>query len=81
MLQGHLLGLFAIGTPPARIVKAPFIIPEDPAPAIARPTINILEEFATPQSKDPSSKMPKKVTNVHCIQTINNAIEKDIGDL
>jgi hypothetical protein len=58
-------GLFAMGTHPAIIVNAPFKIPEVPIPATARPIINILEEVATPQIKEPNSKMAKKDMKVH----------------
>jgi hypothetical protein len=46
---------------------APFKMPEVPKPAINRPPINIFDEFATPQIKEPISKMMKKVRNVHLI--------------
>jgi hypothetical protein len=59
------LGLLAIGTHPAMMVKAPFRIPEVPMPATARPTINIFEEVATPQIKEPNSNMAKKAMKVH----------------
>ena len=49
------------------MVKAPFRIPEDPIPAIARPTINIFEELATPQIKEPNSKMAKNTMKVHYV--------------
>jgi hypothetical protein len=58
-------GLFAIGTHPAIMVKAPFKIPDVPIPATARPIISILEEVATPQIKEPSSKTAKKAMKVH----------------
>jgi hypothetical protein len=51
-----MLDLFAIGTHPAIIVKAPFRIPEVPIPATARPTIKIFEEADTAQINEPSSK-------------------------
>jgi len=49
----------------AMIVKAPFEMPEDPAPAIALPTMSSADDWATPQSKEPSSNMRKKVRKVH----------------
>lgn len=58
-------GRLWIGTAAAMIVKAPFCRPAVPIPAIALPTISILEEVATPQSRDPTSKRQKKVTKVH----------------
>src|ERR1700722_5923862 len=53
------------GTDPAMIVNPPFWRPEDPIPATARRTINILEDEAMPQSKEPNSKTTKKARNVH----------------
>jgi len=47
------------------ISMAPFRMPEVPKPAITRPPINIPEEFATPQIKEPNSKTTKKLRNVH----------------
>jgi hypothetical protein len=47
------------------MVKAPFRIPAVPIPATARPTINIFEEVARPQIKEPISKMPKNAMKVH----------------
>jgi len=43
----------------------PFKMPEVPKPAITRPPINIPEEFASPQIKEPISKTTKKPRNVH----------------
>jgi len=59
-------GRLASGRHAARMVRAPLMSPEPPMPATARPTINILEELATPQSKEPSSKMARKVRKVNC---------------
>jgi hypothetical protein len=60
---GNLLGLLWIGTTPAMIVRAPLIRPEVPMPETARPMISAVEELATPQMIEPSSKTPKKVRN------------------
>ncbi len=49
----------------ARIVKMPFISPEAPRPAIARPTISMTEDCAAPQSAEPSSKVVKKTIKDH----------------
>ena len=40
------------------MIKAPEKIPADPNPAIALPTIKAVELGATPQIKEPNSKMP-----------------------
>ncbi len=44
--QTNVRGLFGSGTQLDRIVRAPFWIPEVPMPAIARPTISMVEELA-----------------------------------
>lgn len=49
----------------AMIVNEPFINPDDPTPAIARPPMKIGEEVATPQTRDPTSKIKRKARNVH----------------
>lgn len=54
-----------MGAQPEIMVMAPNIIPAAPKPATARPTINIAEETAAPQSTDPSSKIAKKAKKVH----------------
>ena len=61
----NLPGRLFFGTQLERIVSAPVTIPDAPKPATARPTISIDEETAAPQSKEPSSKVPKKARNVH----------------
>ena len=47
------------------MIVAPFIIPEVPIPATARPTINIFEDVASAHIKDPNSKMAKNTMKVH----------------
>lgn len=46
-----------------KMVKAPFIKPEPPSPATARPTINILDDVATPHNSEPNSKTNKNTKN------------------
>jgi len=48
------------------MVIAPFCRPAVPIPATARPTINILDDVATPHSRDPNSNRAKKEMNDHC---------------
>ena len=48
----------------AIIVKAPFIRPDPPIPATALPIMNIFEDVATPQRREPNSKRAKKNINV-----------------
>jgi hypothetical protein len=61
----HIPSRLSNGTDAAAIVKAPFRRPEVPIPATARPTINIFEDEAMPQSKEPNSKTVKKIRKVH----------------
>jgi len=49
----------------AMILRAPEKSPEDPRPAMARPTIKDLEFGAEPQIKDPNSKKNRKTRNAH----------------
>ncbi len=58
------------------MAKAPFLIPDVSIPATARPTINVFEEVATPQSKEPNSKMAKKVMKVHWRELVDFRSEK-----
>lgn len=60
-----LRGLFWSGAMNATMEKAPETIPAPPAPATARPPINILELTAVAHSREPSSKTAKKLRNVH----------------
>jgi hypothetical protein len=46
-------------------VRRPLVRPEHPRPAIARPIISMVEEFAAPQMAEPISKRRKKASNVH----------------
>lgn len=45
--------------------NAPDTIPAPPAPATARPPMNILELTAVAHSREPNSKTAKKLRNVH----------------
>ena len=47
------------------MVRAPFISPEDPIPATARPTIRVSEEGATPHNRDPNSNIARNVRKVY----------------
>lgn len=49
----------------ARMVRTPFISPEAPKPAMARPTMNMGDDCAAPQSAEPSSKVVKKTKKDH----------------
>jgi hypothetical protein len=48
------------------MVKAPFIMPEPPRPATARPTIKALDDWAEPHTADPTSKTRRKTRKVDC---------------
>ncbi len=47
------------------MLKAPLIKPDDPAPAIARPIISMLDDCAAPHSTEPISNRAKKVSQDH----------------
>lgn len=53
------------GNTAAMMVKAPFEMPEDPAPAIALPAMNMDDDWAAPHSRDPTSKRKKKARKDH----------------
>jgi hypothetical protein len=53
------------GEDAARIVRAPLIKPEAPIPATALPTINIFEDWAVAQRREPSSKTARKNRKVY----------------
>jgi len=65
MLQQRLRGLFSSGAEALMMVNAPFTSPAPPSPATALPTINMLEDTATPQSKVPNSKRARKERKVY----------------
>jgi hypothetical protein len=65
----RLRGLLSWGETTAMIVNPPFISPEPPIPAMARPMMSIMELVATPHSSEPSSNIERKTRNViyeHC---------------
>jgi hypothetical protein len=47
------------------IVSPPLRIPAPPHPAIALPTINMLEDVDTPQMRDPTSKRARALRKVN----------------
>jgi hypothetical protein len=49
----------------AMMVMAPFIKPDMPRPATTRPTINMVEDVATPHMRDPSSNRAKNDKKVY----------------
>ena len=49
------------------MVMAPFIKPDAPRPAIARPPISIGEDLASPHTNEPSSKVKKNIKYVHYV--------------
>jgi hypothetical protein len=57
-------GRLCIGAIAAMMVSAPFVRPDEPSPAIALPTINMVEDRATPQIMEPNSKRPRKAMKV-----------------
>jgi len=61
----YLLALFSGGADAAMMVRPPFCKPDPPIPAMARPIINMVDEVAAPQRREPSSKIPKKARKAH----------------
>jgi hypothetical protein len=61
----NILGLLTRGIVTEMMENAPFMSPAHPRPDTALPTMNMLDEVATAQSKDPSSKTAKKQRKVH----------------
>ena len=59
-----LLGRDSIGVAAATMTNAPFKIPAPPHPASALPSINIIDDCAAPQTKDPATKMRKAEMNM-----------------
>lgn len=53
------------GRTAATTVNAPLMMPDAPKPAMARPTINIADDWAAPQIAEPTSKMKKNAKKVH----------------
>jgi hypothetical protein len=47
------------------MLKVPFVSPETPIPATARPAMKKGDVFARAQINDPISKIMKKIKNVH----------------
>lgn len=58
--EHHLQGDLARGTELPMMVQPPFIKPEEPAPATARPAISMGDVFAKAQMREPISKTNKK---------------------
>jgi hypothetical protein len=58
-------GCLRVGRAAAMVVRAPVAMPEDPRPAMARPPMNMDDDWAAPQSADPISKIMKKVRKHH----------------
>ena len=59
------IGRLTRGTVLAIVTRAPVKIPADPSPATARPTMKAVEVGATPQTKEPSSKMNNATRKTH----------------
>lgn len=53
-------GRRAKGTELEMILIAPLRRPDAPMPAMARPTMNMVDDWAAPQSTEPISKIRKK---------------------
>lgn len=57
------------------MVNPPFKMPAPPAPEIALPMMNITEDCATPQMRDPASK----ITNAPMKTVWEQSISKDLS--
>lgn len=60
----HSHGLLSTGDTVATTTNPPFIRPDPPIPAIARPTISIIELWEIPQTRDPPSNIERKTKKV-----------------
>jgi hypothetical protein len=58
-------GLFRNGIVFTVKTIVPDMMPAEPRPAIARPTMNVEEFCETPQTKEPSSKIVTLARNTH----------------
>lgn len=65
------IGILAFGTLVLRIPRLPFERPLIPIPEIALPTMNMVDDLATPQIKDPSSN---KKTNDRNVPFVLNSV-------
>lgn len=63
--RGTLRGRLSRGAAAAMMVRKPMIRPDPPAPAIARPMMNIVDVLASAQTKEPISKMAKPSKKVY----------------
>lgn len=62
------VGRLTKGTDVAMIKYAPEKIPADPRPAMARPTMRATLFGATPQMRDPTSKIATAIRNTHLVE-------------
>jgi hypothetical protein len=60
------IGLFSSGTAQEMMVMPPLKFPAAPRPAMTRPAMNMEDEFARAQIREPSSKRRVKVRYVYC---------------
>jgi hypothetical protein len=59
------------------MVNAPLRIPAPPHPAIALQTMNMKENLATPQMRDPTSKRRKALMKIILRQSVSEALVLD----
>jgi hypothetical protein len=62
-------GCFLVGRAAAMVVRAPVVMPEDPKPAMARPMMNMVDDWAAPHRAEPISKTVKKMRKHHWKET------------
>ncbi len=51
-----------------------------PSPAIARPTMKVVESWATPQMSEPISKIVKAATNVYLTRSASRGVRRAVGN-
>ena len=76
--KGAILPRFSIGMHLATIVKPPFTMPDPPMPATALPTINIFDEVATPDRREPSSNRPRNTMKQILVELSQN-VDVEVG--
>jgi hypothetical protein len=78
MKKGVILPRFSIGMHLATIVKPPFTMPDPPMPATALPTMNIFDEVATPDRREPSSNRPRKAMK-QILEELRHNFDMEVG--
>lgn len=67
-ILGRTLGVHAATTS----VRVPFVRPEAPSPAMARPIMSMVDEEAAPQMAEPTSNTARKARYVHFARELSD---------